>query len=634
MLTSTLLLSFALAPQTSWYVDATAPGPGTGTLADPYSRVDFAAAQPMTRTGDTLIIGPGVYAGESIALTSKVIFFTAATDASQTVLEGAGQGSILALTGLNGPRAIVEGITFRGGRGTPDATTGSTYGGAVYAESGRVALRDCVFTDCRADYGGVVAARPVGGGLLDTVLIEGSSTDALCSANVDGGVLYVEGWARVNDSQLTGVAVTGRGGVAHVAGGRFDALNSVLEGHAALEGGAAYVLDRGIQLDGCSLSGTSGGNGGAVCAEGSTIDFEDTTIRGMSLGGGFGGGVYASDSSFNSLTRCRFLDCTAHSGGAIYSEIFGSLPTLECEFRDCSAVGSAQTPGLGGAVYSETTMYCNRTLFVRNSANTQNGSAGGAFYGIGRFEECTFADNQASALGATMVNAPLAPQVGVARSFNCIMAGSLSGGVPHVEGFAPISRSVVEGGAPGPEIIDADPRFWGNDDFHLLPDSPARKRPNVNSVRAGALRFDPNWCGQNCDGPIGVESCTAVINSTGVPASLAGLGSMNPQIDRLVLNATNLPVGSVGVLIAGRTAGFSPMAGGQGSLCLGGAILRFPGAHEARGNGLISLRPVLSHFPGGISVQAGDAWFFQVWYRDTNGGVPTSNFTPALFVRY
>lgn len=37
---TTLLLAVAVAPQPSWYVDASAQGPGSGTFADPYSRID------------------------------------------------------------------------------------------------------------------------------------------------------------------------------------------------------------------------------------------------------------------------------------------------------------------------------------------------------------------------------------------------------------------------------------------------------------------------------------------------------------------------------------------------------------------------------------------------------------------
>ena len=234
----------------------------------------------------------------------------------------------------------------------------------------------------------------------------------------------------------------------------------------------------------------------------------------------------------------------------------------------------------------------------------------------------------------SLVEGPPTPSGNHLDVQHTIVAGSLSGGLSHISETATVARSVVEGGAPGPNVIDADPRFWGNADFHLLPDSPARVRALGQSVRAGYYRFDPDWCGQNCDGDLGLPNCTAAPNSTGVPARLTALGSLDPQRDRLVLNARDLPSNTFGMLITGRTAGFTPMAGGQGNLCLGGQILRLPGQHRSGNNGSISARPVLSNFPAGMMVQSGESWLFQVWFRDNLAGTPTSNLTPSLLIQY
>ena len=40
----------------------------------------------------------------------------------------------------------------------------------------------------------------------------------------------------------------------------------------------------------------------------------------------------------------------------------------------------------------------------------------------------------------------------------------------------------------------------------------------------------------------------------------------------------------------------------------------------------------LGGLPGGLSFDIGEAWNFQYWFRDQNGGVPTSNTTDAVTI--
>lgn len=65
MISATFLL--CLAPQATWFVDASSPGPGTGTQTDPYSRVDFGVSSPTTQDGDTFVIADGSYLDEKIS---------------------------------------------------------------------------------------------------------------------------------------------------------------------------------------------------------------------------------------------------------------------------------------------------------------------------------------------------------------------------------------------------------------------------------------------------------------------------------------------------------------------------------------------------------------------------------------
>jgi hypothetical protein len=49
--------------QSTWYIDASAPPPGNGTLASPFASIQYALDQPSTVAGDLLLAAPGEYVG-------------------------------------------------------------------------------------------------------------------------------------------------------------------------------------------------------------------------------------------------------------------------------------------------------------------------------------------------------------------------------------------------------------------------------------------------------------------------------------------------------------------------------------------------------------------------------------------
>ena len=80
--------------------------------------------------------------------------------------------------------------------------------------------------------------------------------------------------------------------------------------------------------------------------------------------------------------------------------------------------------------------------------------------------------------------------------------------------------------------------------------------------------------------------------------------------------------------------------GSEGILCLGGAIGRYVGPGQIVNSGAtgeVSLALDLTQTPqptGFVSVQPGETWNFQAWYRDAVGGTATSNFTDGLEVQF
>ena len=140
-------------------------------------------------------------------------------------------------------------------------------------------------------------------------------------------------------------------------------------------------------------------------------------------------------------------------------------------------------------------------------------------------------------------------------------------------------------------------------------------------------------------GQIGVSYCgPAVSNSSGASGVIAAIGEQDVSRDNVTLQMSNLPPGTIAMLLAGRMRGSSPMlGGGEGTLCLGGPIGRFGRPEEirvVRSDGSASFRIDTGRLPtptAFVPAVAGETWNFQAWYRDANP-LPTSNLTDAVAI--
>ncbi len=138
-------------------------------------------------------------------------------------------------------------------------------------------------------------------------------------------------------------------------------------------------------------------------------------------------------------------------------------------------------------------------------------------------------------------------------------------------------------------------------------------------------------------GPIGTNYCgPANLNSTGIPGSISAWGSTGAAANNVRLDVVSLPLNQFGMFITSQTQGFVPFPGGsQGNLCLGGAIGRYSKNLVNTGSsGQVSLQLDLTNTPtpsGPTSIQSGQTWNFQLWYRDKNPNT-TSNFSDGLSV--
>lgn len=178
--------------------------------------------------------------------------------------------------------------------------------------------------------------------------------------------------------------------------------------------------------------------------------------------------------------------------------------------------------------------------------------------------------------------------------------------------------------------------LWGlavDDRGHLFYQS-------AGAASFGALPDAPDKTGKVVLSPeVGIPFCNpAQTNSTGSPAELHVLGEANAGADNLALYLVSLPANTFALALNSRSRGFTPLlAGGQGNLCLDGAIGRYSSQilqANTAGTTSLQLHPTETPTPmGPAAILIGEIWHFQAWYRDSNP-TATSNLTNAVAVTF
>ena len=138
--------------------------------------------------------------------------------------------------------------------------------------------------------------------------------------------------------------------------------------------------------------------------------------------------------------------------------------------------------------------------------------------------------------------------------------------------------------------------------------------------------------------PVGESFCgPAVANSTGGSAEIVAAGSVHAADEWLTLTATSLPPNQFGFFIGSQTEVITlNIGGGEGTLCIGGNIVRFAGqivGSGAAGRFSVDIdTSAIPTFPNS-AIMAGETWTFQAWFRDLTT-TATSNLTDAVRVIY
>jgi hypothetical protein len=416
------------------------------------------------------------------------------------------------------------------------------------------------------------------------------------------------------------------------------------------------------------------------------------TVRGGNangIGQGYGGGILGANAT---LRHLKIVDNEAYAGGGIGlpEGVWNPAPIVACVVRDNRAVTG------GGGMYCSVPGFALRDcVFAANTANFDGGiDIELGSQGPGSIVDGLIVGNQAVTgtggigsswcmLSATNLviaynhsNATTGGMTGGGQPFaavtlaNSIAWGNTSGAVTdlslqQVSSWILLANSAVQGSSTP---FNTDPRWTDafgadgvvgteDDDFTLSCVSPYIDR-GLNANAAGIvldLAGNPRFADDPATPDLGTGTppivdlgpyefvcacnqtatyCTALPNSSGLPASIGASGSTSLFANSLVLHVADAPPFKHGIFFYGALQTSVPW--GQGIRCVGGTLFRLPVVTlDASGAASLALdvtQPPASGGPG--LLLEGSTWNFQFYFRDPLLGPPGTNASNALSVTF
>lgn len=365
-------------------------------------------------------------------------------------------------------------ITRSNANGATDITVNgqtiiSDYGGGMQLVSSSPAIKNCIFSNHLANYGGAMFSK-------GNVSLSISNCSFSNNSGTAGAAIYL--------SEVSTASI----------------LNSFFSNNSASgSGGAIFlILIDDIAFTNCDFTGnTSGGGGGGVYVNYSYPDFTNCNFSGNSAASG--GAIYDNVSSSIAVIDCQFSGNVATSnGGGIYS--LSPLTVNKCIF-------TANAASDGGGIFNLSTLTVSKSIFTANTATNFGGAidnntypltvssciftanaatnSGGAIYNLSisspAFTNCIFTGNSASHGGGiyngnnstpAITNCTIAANKatnggggiyvnsGTPAIRNSIIWGNKVGAtVSSITGTATVTYSDIEGGYAGTGNINADPMF-------------------------------------------------------------------------------------------------------------------------------------------------------------------------------
>jgi hypothetical protein len=347
----------AARAQTTWYVDDdNCPGPGSGTLGDPFCSVQVAIDAALDN--DEIVVAPGTYV-EAIDLLGKAVHLLSSDGPAVTTLDATGLGaSVVKCVSGEGPQTVVEGFTITGGTGTCCYEIGGTdylVGGGMYNLDSSPTVVDCVFVSNSARFGGGmsnIGAAPV---------VTGCTFDGNTAVNTGGGMdNYLGSSPTVTGCLFTGNTAGWGGGMDNDEAGSPTVTScTFVNNTAAAGGGVRCVYADGVTLIGCGFKSNWADEGGGLLNYGCS-----PTVTNCVFGGNeaFWGAGMANDTDADPfVTNCSLFSNQAASGGAFFN-LAGSDPTV----TNCTVTANIATVSGGGMLNADSAPTVSNTILWDN----------------------------------------------------------------------------------------------------------------------------------------------------------------------------------------------------------------------------------------------------------------------------
>ncbi len=257
------------------HVDAAnCPGPGSGSVRDPYCSIQTAIDDAVDT--DEIVVAPGTYF-ETINFIGKAITVGSSGGAAVTTIDGTGFFHVIQCVNGEGPDTILDGFTITGGHANGVCCGPDSLGGGMYNEDSSPTVINCTFDENTAERG--------------------------------GGMYNFDSSPKVANCTFNGNSVAGAGG-------------------------GMYNRSSSPTITNCTFSGNSvtdlGGGGGMFNFDGSSPTITNCTFSG-NVAFTSGGGITNSSLSIPTITNCTFSGNVAGSAGeAIYSFSSGSATVTNC----------------------------------------------------------------------------------------------------------------------------------------------------------------------------------------------------------------------------------------------------------------------------------------------------------------
>lgn len=306
------------------YVDVSnCPGPGDGTLGDPYCSIQDAIDGAADT--DEIEVAPGTYAG-TIDLLGKAITVRSSGGSGVTTIDAGGAFHAVTCNTGEGPDTVIDGFSIINGNadgGFPDDVNG----GGMFISAASPTVKNCAFSGNNAiNRGGGLGAFDGSSPTVVDCVFDGNTCDSR------GANLYVgSGSPTVLRCRfLNGVAGFNAGGVDYFLTVNGTITDSVFINNSCANNGAALdsLLATGTLVVNCIFSNNAAADEG---------------------------GAMFNNGGSPTLINCTFSGNTAPTGGGTVASVSGATPT----FTNCILWGNSAPEIVENINGATKVTYCN-----------------------------------------------------------------------------------------------------------------------------------------------------------------------------------------------------------------------------------------------------------------------------------